>query len=312
MFFDDGVYSLSTLILCGFARKRFFMFFKENELVENLTKDTMQNWKDHLLDGMAEATAARYIKDAKACLNWAVSAKWIKESPLDGIGAGSFINREKDHLVSMSDYSRFLEACPVQEWLVIVALVRIGGLRCPSEVLYLQWEDVNWEQDRFFVRSPKTERHKGKEGRWVPLFPELKTELEALFSNPISAGQKFVVNRYRDTSQNLRTTFGKIVRRAGLSLFPRPFDNMRMTRSNEVYRKWGAFKESEWIGHSCQVRKDHYLTMTDDDFREAAEWTNEKKSGKTETTGPLPANFPAEPDGIPLHGLESDQKEEQQ
>ena len=37
-----------------------------------------------------------------------------------------------------------------------------------------------------------------------------------------------------------------------------------------VYRRWGAFKESEWIGHSRRMREDHYLSITDDDFREAA------------------------------------------
>ena len=117
-------------------------------------------------------------------------------------------------------------------------------------------------------------RHQGKEGRWVPLFSELKAELKALSSNPTSKTQEFVINRYRDAYQNLRTTFGKIVKRAGLNKFPRPFDNMRMTRSNEVYRRWGAFEESEWIGHSRRVREDHYLSITDDDFQEAAEWTD--------------------------------------
>ena len=59
------------------------------------------------------------------------------------------------------------------------------------------------------------------------------------------------------------------MKRAGLSEIPRPFDNMRMTRSNEVYNRWGAFKESQWIGHSSRVRADHYLMITDADFLEA-------------------------------------------
>ena len=105
------------------------------------------------------------------------------------------------------------------------------------------------------------------------LFTELKVELEKLFFSPQSEKKEFVINRYRDASQNLRTTFEKIVIRAGLEVFPSPFRNLRMTRSNEVYRKWGAFKESAWIGHSGRVRADHYLDITDDDFQEASEWT---------------------------------------
>jgi hypothetical protein len=60
---------------------------------------------------------------------------------------------------------------------------------------------------------------------------------------------------------------------------------MRMSRSNEVYRKWGAFLESQWIGHSRQVREDHYLAITDDDFHNAAEWsTTGQSSGKSRYT----------------------------
>ena len=35
-----------------------------------------------------------------------------------------------------------LEACPDQEWRTLFALVRYGGLRCPSEVLKLKWSDI--------------------------------------------------------------------------------------------------------------------------------------------------------------------------
>ena len=178
-----------------------------------------------------------------------------------------------------------------------------GRRDAANEVLNLRWEDVNWEHNRFFVRSPKTEYHEGKEGRWVPIFPELKKELETLFFSPASEGREFVINRYRSASQNLRTTLGKIVRRAGLEMFPRPFDNMRMTRSNEVYRKWGAFLESEWIGHSRRVREDHYLAVTDEDFQQASEWSSPAKEPnrpalvrkKSESQGKIPQNeFPCD------------------
>jgi len=189
----------------------------------------------------------------------------------------------------MDMYYKILDACPCQDWRTIIALTRIGGLRCPNEVLALKWEDVNWELNKFYVTSSKTEHHEGKGGRWVPLFPELKTELEALFFDPASEGNEFVINRYRDASQNLRTTLEKIVKRAGLEMFPRPFDNMRMSRSNEVYRRWGAFLESEWIGHSRAVRDDHYLMITDDDYFAVSESVKQTN---------FPANFPAVRSGI--------------
>jgi integrase len=134
----------------------------------------------------------------------------------------------------------------------------------------------------------------GKESRLVPIFPELKTELEALFFDTASEGKEYVINRYRNPKQNLGTMFGKVVRRAGLPEIPRPFDNMRMTRSNEVYNRWGAFKESQWIGHSARVRQDHYLMLTDDDFSEASKVSME-----------LPAAAPQRRQGIRRKDMES-------
>ncbi|MCL2006341.1 MAG: hypothetical protein FWG73_09315, partial [Planctomycetaceae bacterium] len=49
-----------------------------------------------------------------------------------------------------------------------------------------------------------------------------------------------------------------------------PFDNMRMSRSNEVVRDFGEAKENLWIGHSTQVMRDHYFRLSDDDFLDAA------------------------------------------
>jgi len=152
------------------------------------------------------------------------------------------------------------------------------------------------------------------------LFPEQKQELETLFFSPLSEGKEFVINRYRDASQNLRTTFEKIVKRAGLEMFPSPFRNMRMTRSNEIYRKYGAFKEAKWMGHSGRVRADHYLMLTDDDFHEASQWAVQSKSdrpkrepsnlqsGRKTDDSDSPAFFPAAQGRNALHGIEGDKR----
>jgi integrase len=60
---------------------------------------------------------------------------------------------------------------------MIITLARYGKLRCPSDVLSLQWQHVDWDQRRIRVPSPKTE-HQGKESRMIPMFPELRTALE--------------------------------------------------------------------------------------------------------------------------------------
>jgi len=267
----------TTMATYATARDRFFLFFKGKEMIADLTTARMRQWKGYLrtqapcegakVPGLAESTTAGTIAKAKAVFNWAVQTGWLTKSPLDGVGRGSFVNEDKDRFVTMDEYARLLDACPCRDWRAIIALARIGGLRCPSEVLRLKWSDVNWELDRLYVTSPKTERYKGKKGRWVPLFPALRMELEELFFLPSSEGAEYVINRYRDPERtNLGTQFARIVKMAGIEPIKRPFDNMRASRSTEVYAEYGAFLESQWIGHSTKVAHAHYLQVRDEDF----------------------------------------------
>ena len=123
----------ATLHLYTHVCKRFFLFFDPNEQVEDLTQDRMQRWKNHLLEEVAVASVACFIKQAKACFTWAVKQGWIEKSPLDGVGKGSFVNKKNIRIIPMDVYRRMLDACPCQDWRVIIALSRIGVF------FYLDW-----------------------------------------------------------------------------------------------------------------------------------------------------------------------------
>lgn len=146
--------------------------------------------------------------------------------------------------------------------------IRIGGLRAPSEVLLLKWSDIKWDEGGFIVFSPKTERYKGKEKRFVPLFPALREILEKHPERGNSESE-FVINRYRRPDQNLGTEFARIAKRAGLEKIPRPFDNMRASRAMEIDAEFGAFYESKWLGHSQRVADKCYKHSRSADFQRA-------------------------------------------
>lgn len=307
-----------------YAEQRFFSFFKENELITDLTQERFEDWKVFLQkdfrstrtkNSLVESTVAGTVVKTKAVLNWAVKKKkWLAKSPLDDVGRGSFINKKKDRFVRMDEYRRLLDACPCQDWRCIIALARIGGLRAPSEVLRLRWTDVNWEKNRFYVTSSKTERYKGHEGRTVPLWSVLREELERqYFAQP--EGTEFVITRYRDPERsNLGTQFARIVQIAGIvEEIKRPFDNLRASRSNEVYASDGPFLESQWIGHSHKIARDHYLQVREEDFeRTLGPQQQEKKtpkSGFPAVDKNLPAEFPAAEGRTKPHEAEDKKRE---
>lgn len=169
-----------------------------------------------------------------------------------------------------------LKACPDLQWRLIFSLCRYGGMRCPSEVLALTWENVLWDKHRIVVTSPKTKRYKGHETRVIPMFPELASVLdeayEAAFDrlddeSDVVSGP--VVTRYTSADQNMRTTFTKIIRRAGLVPWPKPFQNLRATRETELMETHPAHVVVSWIGHSETVARKHYLQTTDAHFQQA-------------------------------------------
>jgi hypothetical protein len=177
-------------------------------------------------------------------------------------------NKERSYYLTRDDAAKVLEACPDAEWRLIFALSRFGGLRTPSEHYGLRWSDVDWSAGKFLVRSPKTEHHEGGESRWVPIFPELRPYLEAVFHDP-DAGGEFVINRYRNQA-NLQTRFRKIIKRAGLTPWPKLFQNLRSTRQTELAAEYPLHIVCAWLGNKAAVAAEHYLQVTDADFTKAS------------------------------------------
>ena len=233
--------------------------FMPDESIETVTLDRLLEWRAALLEEYPSTTVAGRIKNIKTVFTWAVDQDWLQKSPADKVPRGSFRNREFDRFITMEEYAKLLEACPNQEWRTIIALARIGGLRCPSELQQLRWSDIL--EDRFTVYSPKTERHAGRDKRVVRLFDELRAELER--HNQTS---EFVVQGFQGKAWRLYSPFQEIAERAGIGRIKCPFVNMRRSRANEVVRQFGEAMERMWIGHSWDVMEKHYLLQLDEDF----------------------------------------------
>ena len=70
-------------------------------------------------------------------------------------------------------------------------------------------------------------------------------------------------------NKNLGTTFQKIVRRAGLKLWPKPFQNCRASRQTELEQDFPTYVVCSWLGNTPNVAHKHYLTVTSDHFARA-------------------------------------------
>ena len=267
-------------------------FFGESRDVGSITPGNADDFKQWLIiRKLAPTTIHKRLQSARSFFHAMRRRKLINENPFDGVRQAATGIKDRQRFILREEIARVLDACPDHHWRAIVALSRFGGLRCPSEVLSLRWQDIDWKASRIVVQSPKTEHHAGKESRIIPLFPELRPVLLESF-DLAPDGAEFVVDaKFRKAamgaagwmSVNLRTTFGKIIKRAGVHLWPRMFHNMRASRETELVELYPVQVVTSWLGNTPSVALRHYLMTTDKHFdaavkggEQTAESTEEK------------------------------------
>lgn len=254
------------------TKRTLLEYFTAAKPIRGITGGDADAWRTWLRDHqkLAQATISKRVKTARQAFKQAIRWGLVDANPFEGVRAGSQANAARQRFIGPADVQAVLQACPSAEWRVIVALSRYGGLRCPSEVLVLRWSDVLWDIGRIRVTEVKTDGMGGHGERFVPIFPELRPWLLEAFEQAAD-GAEFVVPSYRpEKVANLRTQFGRIIRRAGLKAWPKPFHNMRSTRQTELEMQFPAHAVCKWLGNSEKVARDHYLQLTDDLYQRAA------------------------------------------
>ena len=78
-----------------------------------------------------------------------------------------------------------------------------------------------------------------------------------------------VITRYHEANANLRTQLCRIIRKAGLTPWPKLFHNLRSSRQTELAERYPIHVVCAWIGNSRAVAQEHYLQVTDAHFAQA-------------------------------------------
>jgi integrase len=186
-------------------------------------------------------------------------------------------NEERMFFVAEEPTQRVLAACATRRQQLIFALARYGGLRCPSEHIQLRWGDIDWDNLRFTVHSPKTEHHAGKASRVCPLFDELLPYLRAAYDDAHVNGKPpkgdtylIDVERRDERQKNWGPEMGRIVKRAGITPWPKIFQNLRSTRETELLDQGNPLKDvCKWLGNTEAVALKHYVQARDESLRKA-------------------------------------------
>lgn len=142
----------------------------------------------------------------------------------------------------------------------LIRLVRLSGMR-PKEACQLCSEDIAKDiEPGVWFYSPKEHKtqYMGR-GRFVAFGPECQEIIRRFEAKKrLEPGPLFRNDRGQPwTRRNIQQRIWRACHKAGLPPFA--LSQLRKTRSNEVFDKYGLQGESATLGHSPETARKHYL-----------------------------------------------------
>ncbi len=327
-FFDD--WASDTRIVDNSRRNRRNTVTKVIEAfgAETALRDVSPEQADRffadMTDRYSRAHANKITKRTRQVFAKAVRLKIITDNPFADIRIGDESNTDRQVFVDAKTIEKVISEATDNEFKLLIALARYGGLRVPSEIVGLKWGHVNWETSRIEITDTKRKRT-----RIIPIFEELRPHLEAWWWDEASDGAEYVIPSYRDANRNIRSRLIRTIKRAGLTPWCKPWQNLRSSRETELADRFPIQVVTAWIGNSVAVAKRHYLQVTDGHFDAASgagggaivvqsgantvqspQATNSTEAGKTDVSSIVPvySTVPAPHEGFepPLRIEKSD------
>lgn len=235
--------------------------------VAAITKGEAKDFRRWLVEQKySSATVSGFVNKTRQLFNDAIDHGVLGHNPFRKVGGGSQVNEERRFYVSREAIERVMDKAPSDEWKLLIALGRYGGLRIPSEVVELKISDIDLDKGRITITSPKTEKQ-GKAKRVIPLWPELRPLIETVLKKASPDQVRLlpiVLPGY-----NPHTQFVRLIERAGLKPWPKVWQNLRSTRETELLKDFPIHVVCAWIGNTERIARRHYLQTTEADFDKA-------------------------------------------
>lgn len=214
----------------------------------------------------AASHSGKIIADARQFFAAAIKERLIKDNPFAGIKASRPHDRTREAYVTEETVDKLICAT-TKEFAAVLACARYGGLRIPSEVLALCWQDIDWEAG--IVRVTDVKRQMTRE---VPLFPRWRNALDAWWS--VSPEGEHVFTDVRaSANKTYRKRLLELLARQKVAAWPKLWQNLRASRETDLKRQFPGEHHAvhAWIGNSEKVSAKHYDRISDDLMRRAVE-----------------------------------------
>jgi integrase len=244
------------------SKGQLLTFFGDGKPLRNITADEASDWRTRMLKKLSDATVKIHCGNIKSMFKNAVTRKLVPENPFNHLPSGATARRDSRILLHC-ELQEILSICPDAEWKLWFGLPFYATTRVPSETQDLTWSDMDWEKGRLFLRSPKTERHKGHESRIVPVVPELFKILQSQFDAAPPGCKKIL--RLRKTG-HVVDKMNELILAAGVKPWTDLFQTLRA--SGESWHQangMAAHHAAMMAGHSVETSRRHYVKCIPDE-----------------------------------------------
>lgn len=238
--------------------------FGDDTDIRRITAGDADDFRAWLERRYASATVAKRCKTARQMFGYAIRHNWLRKNPFEHLKGWNERNPERQQYVSVDLADKVIDKL---DWTSGLAMTfaRFSGLRCPSEIQCLQWEDFNWDAKTFRVRQPKLEHY--RKYRTCPIFGSLAERLKKL-TEPKSKGAVFPDPPGDGT---VRQAILRSCKRIGVNVWPKPLHNLRLSCQTDLEEHFPTHVVCSWLGNSERIAREHYLVVTDSHINKAAD-----------------------------------------
>jgi len=243
------------------------LYFGSTKPMDEISADDARRWLTWMVGpgpdgrGLSQPTASKKLKDARQFFEHAHEEQLIDRNPFRKIKLPRQDNPDRLHYVDRDMIACVLSQITDPEFRLVVALGRFAGFRIPSEAQTLLWSDINWESKMIRVRSPKKAADATCGHRPCPLFEELLPFFDALRTNQTNLEGPVMPSLSGNVGVNLRTRFERAIVAAGVTPWPRLFQNLRASALTDLAEDNSLAKVCKWLGNTTDVAERHYFML---------------------------------------------------
>ena len=254
--------------------------------------------------GLGENTAKQRLRFARTFWDMAIEDERISSNPFKFRGVSVTQSAAVKEYVTWKTINRVIDACSTAEWQLLFTMTRCIPMRIPTELKELTWSDVDWDENKILIHSPKT-RKVGKHARLVPIFPELDTRLQSAFDSA-DDGEQYVFPLLRSHS-NLGKIGSDICERAKVSCWSNFWNSIRASAETDLMDEFGLRRACMWSGNSAATAMKNYALVRNTDYDDTGV-SQIKSDAKSDAVGDRIQRNPAEhqsknPVNSKVHGV---------